>query len=142
MKECNIVDPYIQPFSQDYGLASHATHVVCVNFIRNRTYNFFTASLFTLRGFAKKCWEEIAEKICFFFQISFWCLTWDMNQGFTFNKLTHYLLDYGDCREKIKTLQLSGLTYFWPKCLENYIQIKVHNANYIKCAPFFFEITN
>ena len=31
--------PYIhnwplQPFSQDYGLASHTTHVVCVNFIR------------------------------------------------------------------------------------------------------------
>ena len=24
----------LQPFSQDYGLASHSTHVVCVNFIR------------------------------------------------------------------------------------------------------------
>ena len=26
----------LQPFSQDYGLASHTTHVVCVNFIRER----------------------------------------------------------------------------------------------------------
>ena len=26
----------LQPFSQDYGLASHTTHVVCVNFIRGR----------------------------------------------------------------------------------------------------------
>ena len=24
----------LQPFSQDYGRASHTTHVVCVNFIR------------------------------------------------------------------------------------------------------------
>ena len=24
----------LQPFSQDYGLASHSTHVVCVNFMR------------------------------------------------------------------------------------------------------------
>ena len=24
----------LQPFSQDYGLASHTTYVVCVNFIR------------------------------------------------------------------------------------------------------------
>ena len=24
----------LQPFSQDYGLVSHTTHVVCVNFIR------------------------------------------------------------------------------------------------------------
>ena len=26
----------LQPFSQDYGLASHTTHVVCVNYIRER----------------------------------------------------------------------------------------------------------
>ena len=24
----------LQPFSQDFGIASHTTHVVCVNFIR------------------------------------------------------------------------------------------------------------
>ena len=36
---CEIFNTYIhnwplQPFSQDYGLASETTHVVCVNFIR------------------------------------------------------------------------------------------------------------
>ena len=25
----------LQPFNQDYGLASHTTHVVCINFIRD-----------------------------------------------------------------------------------------------------------
>ena len=37
-------------------------------------------------------WEEIAEEISFFS----WCLTWDTNPGFTYNKTTYYLLDYGD----------------------------------------------
>ena len=39
------------------------------------------------------CWEKIAKEI---FHISFWCLTCDTNQGFTSNKLTHYLLYCGD----------------------------------------------
>ena len=56
----------LQPFSQDFGLASHNTHVVCINFIRewwdysstsilnDRLFeNFFIAILFTLRVFAK-----------------------------------------------------------------------------------------
>ena len=30
----NIHNSPLQSFSQDYGLASHITHVVCVNFIR------------------------------------------------------------------------------------------------------------
>ena len=29
----------LQPFSQDYGLASHTTHVVCVNFIHQWQFN-------------------------------------------------------------------------------------------------------
>ena len=48
----------LQPFSQNYGLASHTTHVVWVNFIRRiRTTeflrNFFKAGLFTLRVFIR-----------------------------------------------------------------------------------------
>ena len=39
------------------------------------------------------CYDEIAEEL---FLFSFWCLTWDTNPGFTSNKQTHYLLDYGD----------------------------------------------
>ena len=34
------------------------------------------------------CWEKIAEEILFVF--------WGSNPGFTSNKPTHYLLDYGD----------------------------------------------
>ena len=56
----------LQHFSQDFGLASHTTHVVCVNFIsewrdlqfnvdseRHFLRNFFMAGLFTLRVFAR-----------------------------------------------------------------------------------------
>ena len=30
------------------------------------------------------------------FRISFWCLAWDSNPGFSSNKPTHYLLGHGD----------------------------------------------
>ena len=54
----------LQPFSQDYGLASQTTHVVCVNLISEWQHlqfkvvsdflrNFCKAGLFTLRIFAK-----------------------------------------------------------------------------------------
>ena len=45
------------------------------------------------------CWEEIADEI--FFHISFWCLTWDTNLGFTSNKPIHYLLDHGDLENHV-----------------------------------------
>ena len=41
------------------------------------------------------CWEEIAEDL-FFFHISFRCLTWVADPGFTSSRPTHYLLDYSD----------------------------------------------
>ena len=59
----------LQPFRQDYGLAFHISHVVCVNIIRERRdlqncktlstlsgrflRNFFMAGLFTLRVFVR-----------------------------------------------------------------------------------------
>ena len=72
----------LHPFSQDFGLASHITHVVCVNFIRDRrTYsltstpnykflrNFFHGSFILLSELLSKiCWEEAAEEIFFLFQ--------------------------------------------------------------------------
>ena len=64
--------------------------------------NFFMASLFTLRVFARNMLKEIAEEIIFFFHVSFRCLTWDTNPGFSFNKPTHCLLDYGDFNYKLK----------------------------------------
>ena len=51
----------------------------------------FMAILFTLRVFARNLlrgnrrWNT--------FRISFWCLAWDSNPGFSSNKPTHYLLD-------------------------------------------------
>ena len=86
------------------GLASHTTHVVCVNFIqlwRNSQFKvvserqifekLFMAFIFTLRVFARNLlrgsrWRNI------FFHISFWCLTWGLNLGLSSNKPTLYLL--------------------------------------------------
>ena len=84
----------LQPFSQDYGLASHTTHVVCVNFIREcGTYSLtstpndrffeklFHGSFYLLSEFLPEiCWEKVAEEIFFIFH--FWWLTLDTNPGF------------------------------------------------------------
>ena len=98
----------LQPFCQDYGLASHTTYVVCVHFIRKwRSYsltstanarflrNFFMAGLFTVRVFTRNLPRGNRRRNILFFYISFRCLTWDTKPGFTSNKPTHYLLDYG-----------------------------------------------
>ena len=92
----------LQPFSQDYSLASH-THVACVNFyVIGGTYsltsalndgflrNFFMTGLCPLRVFARNLLRGNCRRNTFF-HISFWCLIWDMNPGFTSNKLTRYL---------------------------------------------------
>ena len=47
------------------------------------------------QSYCQKCSERKLPKKYFFFHISFWCPTWDANPGFTSNKPTHYLLDYG-----------------------------------------------
>ena len=93
----------LQPFSQDYRLSSYTAHVVWVNFICVWRYlqfnidsvrqiffrNFFMAGLFTLRVFVRNLLRGNH-------RITFWCLTWDMNAGFTSNKTIHYLLQHGD----------------------------------------------
>ena len=56
----------------------------------------FHGRLFALRVSARNLLRENRWRNIFFFHISFWCLTWDTNPGFTSNKPTHYLLDYGD----------------------------------------------
>ena len=97
----------LQPFSCDYGLASHSNHVVCVNFIRewqDLQFNvdperqifvkLFHGRFIYSHSFCQISAErKVAED---FFHISFWCLSWDTTPGFTFNKSTHYLLDYDD----------------------------------------------
>ena len=46
------------------------------------------------RSFFRKSAEGKSPKKYYCFHIWFWCLTWDMNRGFTSNKWTHYVLDY------------------------------------------------
>ena len=84
----------LQSFSQDYGLTLHTTHLVCINFIhewRDLQSNvdfwetFFMAGFYLYSEFLPEiCWEEIAEKICFFC-ISFWYLNCDTNPSFKSN---------------------------------------------------------
>ena len=54
----------------------------------------FMAILFTLRVLARNLLKGNRRKNTF--RISFWCLAWDSNPGFSSNKPTHYLLDHGD----------------------------------------------
>ena len=73
------------------ALASHTTCIVCVNCIRewrdlqfniNSDYRFFSfKKLFHVKFYLL---SKFLPEIC----ISFWCLTWVTNQGFTSNKPT------------------------------------------------------
>ena len=101
---------HYNPSVRIFDLASDTTYVVCVNFMhrwRDLQLNSLksTPNDRSLRNFLRQfylfsallseiCWEEIAEGILF--RISFWCLAWGSNAGFTSNKPTDYLLDYGD----------------------------------------------
>ena len=88
-------------------LLSHTTYVVSVNFIHKRRdqqfkvdserhifEKLFMEILFTLRVFGKNLLR--GNHGINTFHILFWCLAWGSNIGFTSNKPTHYLLDYGD----------------------------------------------
>ena len=104
----SIIDHY-NPSVRIIDLVSHTTCVVYVNYVHkwwelqfnvNSAWQIFEKlfhdSFYLLSEFLLEiCWEEIAEEILFVF-FFFWCLAWDSNPGFTYNKRTHYLLDYGD----------------------------------------------
>ena len=93
----------LQPFSQDYGQASHTTHDVCVNFIRkwrdlqfNIDFerqiflrNFLMTGFIYFQNFWQKCAERKSPKK-YFFIFGFWCLPWDTNLDFMSTKPTHY----------------------------------------------------
>ena len=86
-----------QSFSQNYGLASHVTHVVCINFIRTTKFlrRFFNAGLFTLRVFARnRLGRNCRRNIFFIFCFDDW--PGIRTRAFKYNNLTHYLLDHGD----------------------------------------------
>ena len=56
--------------------------------------SLFMAVLITLRVSARNLLK--GNRRINTFCISFWCLAWASNSGFTSNKATHYLLDHGD----------------------------------------------
>ena len=84
----------LQPFSQDYGLASLITHIVWVNFIcewwylqfnvgseRQLVWETFSWQVYFLSEFlADICGKVITEEIYSVFH--FWWLTWYTNSGF------------------------------------------------------------
>ena len=80
----------LQPFSQDYGLASHTTHFVCVNFIREKRdlqYNvdseqqifekIFHCRFIYSQSFCQKSAERKSPKKYFFCFICIQCRTKD-----------------------------------------------------------------
>ena len=99
----------LQNFSQDYN--QHLTPLMLCTLILNMsggTYSLKSISndrflksfswhfLFTLRVFARNMPRRNRQRNTFC--ILFWCLAWGSNPGFTSNKPTHYVLDYGDFR--------------------------------------------
>ena len=94
----------LQPFSQDYWPSfSHHFHFILyisggaysLKSIPNERFEkFFMAILFTLRVFARNLLRGNRRRNTF--RISFWCLAWDFNAGFWYNKPTHYLLDHAN----------------------------------------------
>ena len=99
----------LQPFSQDYGLASHTTHVFCFNFICERRdlsltlapndrflRNFFMTGLFTLRVFARNLLSGNRRRNIVF---SWFLLMPDLGYE-PWPK--HYLLEYGDFNKSLE----------------------------------------
>ena len=96
---------HYKPSVKIMDLVCHITYIACVNFLhkwQNIPFQvvskwqifeeLFIATLYSLRIFAKICWEEVAEEINFFFSY----FRFDLKPRFTSNKLTHYLLNHGD----------------------------------------------
>ena len=99
----------LQPFSQNYGLASHITHVVCVNFMREwRDLQFnvdserqifeklFHGNFIYSQTFCQKSAERKSSKKYFSYFNFFDDWPGIRTQAFASNKPTHYILDHGD----------------------------------------------
>ena len=109
--------------SRNYDLASHTTHVVCVNFTRvcwDLQFNIdferqifgeaFSCQVYLLSEFLPEiCWEEVAEEIISYIRFEAWP-----------NMHTQYLLGYGYFNSIITTQSL--------------IKIQINNAHY--SSPF------
>ena len=136
----------VQSFSQDYDLASHTTHVVYVNFIRewrNLQLNidserqifekFFSWQIYLLSEFLPEiCWEKIARKIFFFFIFRFDAWSGIRTQAFTSNKPTLYLLD---CNRVPKAKHVIPLAYMIAFSNLDKGQIGMYNSGSQKIFP-------
>ena len=107
----------LQPFAQDYDLASHTTNAMCVNFVhewgnlqfkvdseRHVFEKIFMAILFTLRIFARNLLRGSWQRIFIFFRFDVWPGIWTRALHES-NKLTHCLLDFGP-----------SMLYWTPNC--------------------------
>ena len=85
------------------------------------------------------CWEEIAEEIIVL-HISFWCLTWNTNPGFSFNKPTHYLFGYNESKLLQRTLR--NLRYDFEVKSKMTIENKKKNLFCVFCFHFlkFYKV--
>ena len=97
---------HYNPLVRIIDLVSHATYVVCVNFMHNWLdlqfkvdserqifWETFNGNFIYFSEFLPEiCWKEIAEEILYIFRFDVWPGT----RTFSANKPTHYLLDHGD----------------------------------------------
>ena len=139
----------VQSFSQDYGLASHNTHAVCVYFLRewrNLHINvnserqifkkLFHGRFISLSEFLPEiCWDEVAEEIFFIF--NFWCLACGSNPGFMSNKPTHYLLDYVDFAFILISISWNFSTHIQSLKYSSY---RIHTERHVLCYWFRLSI--
>ena len=116
----------LQPFSQDFGLASHTTHIVCVNFIRDwrdLPFNvdferqifeklFHGRFLFYYQSFCQKYAERKSPKKYFsYFVFDDW--PGIRNQALKSNKPTHYILDHGELSVTIHEISTNWKKVSW-----------------------------
>ena len=107
----------LQPLSQDYGLFSHTTHIMCVNFIREwRDLQFnvdserqifeklFHGRFIYSQSFCQKSAERKSPKKYFSYLI-FDDWPGIRTQAFASNKPTHNIIDHGDFCNLLKNIK-------------------------------------
>ena len=96
------------------------------------------AILFTLRVFARNLLRGNRRRNTFC--ILFCCLVWGSNPGFTSNKPTHYLLDYGDPSRSYLSFHNNGpVTNPWQISVNYFIYLHTFK-NY--CRGFYLLSIN
>ena len=109
----------LQPFSQDYGLASH-------EWLDLQLKDDFELILI----FEKPFHGSFIYRRNIFFYISFWCLTWDITQGFTSIYTTSKIVAFGAQKTRgyiEKPMHTNRATVWWRFLSRGIIR------------PFFFE---